>query len=248
MKKTLFPAVLGLFLIAVAAAAQVQTPAVNLQAARNVPLAVFLGDSANLEFLNKTLGQNDLVVVGPQALSLLGGVTTARKGLFFSEQDYPQAASFVVQAKTLGAALIGFIPDGQMTRDELAARIKGVAEIIKNEGLKFILAPKIADLEKYPMLFVRGNALLFPSQKFQTQPNYRSAVSVWIARIKKTNPLIRVWVQISANPSQNVVLTAEQVLRSIAAVSDVADGVLLSYGQGNWDVAKTVLLKLRGRG
>ena len=248
MKKTLFTAVLGIFLIAHMAAAQVQMLAVNLQAAKNVPLAVFLGDSANLEFLNKTLGQNDLVVVGPQALTLLAGVTKARTGLFFSEQDYLQAASLVVQAKTLGASLIGFAPDGQMARDELLARIKAVADIVRNEALKFLLAPKIGDLEKYPVMFARANALLFPSQKFQTQPNYKSAVGVWIARIKKVNPSIRVWVQVSVNPSQNVALKPEQVLRNIAAIADVADGALLSYNPMSWDVAKAVILKLRSRG
>ena len=248
MKKSLLLTFFGYFLIAHVAIAQFQMPVVNLQAAKNVPLAVFLGDSVNLEFLDKTLRQNDLVVVGPQALTLLAGVTTARKGLFFSEQDYSQAAFLIVQAKTLGASLIGFAPDGQMVRDELLARIKAVADIVRNEALKFLLVPKIGDLEKYPMLFVRANALLFPSQKFQTQPNYRSAVGVWIARIKKANPEIRVWVQVSVNPSQNAALKPEEVLRNIAAIADVADGVLLSYNTMSWDVAKAVILKLRSRG
>ena len=248
MKKSLLLAFLGYFLIAHVAIAQVQMPVFNLQAAKNVPLAVFLGDSANLEFLDKTLRQNDLVVVGPQALTLLTGVTTARKGFFFSEQDYSQAVSLIVQAKTWGASLIGFAPDGQMVRDELLARIKAVADIVRNEALKFLLAPKIGDLEKYPMLFTRANTLLFPSQKFQTQANYKSAVGVWIARIKKTNPSIRIWVQVSVNPSQNVALKPEQVLRNIAAIADVADGVLLSYNTMSWDVAKAVILKLRSRG
>jgi hypothetical protein len=248
MKKARIAAVLGFFLIANLAAAQVQMPGVNLQAAKNVPLGVILGDSTNLEFLNKALGPTDLAIVGLQAMNLLSAVTSARKGLFFAEQDFSQAATFIDQAKNLGASLIGFIPDGQMTRDELVARIKEVADIVKNDDLKFMLAPKIADLEKYPLLFARASVLLFPSQKFQTQPNYKAAVGVWIARIKKTNPSIRVWVQVSANPAQNVVLTPDQVLRNIAAIADVADGILLSYSQAHWDVAKAVILKLRNSG
>ncbi len=246
MKKRAAACFFCMLLISMGFTAQTNTNSVNVQFIRSIPLGVGVWDSVTLDFLNKALGPNDIIAYRPQNEGLMSAPTTARKMLVFGDQDYGQAATLIQDAKTMGAALIGFNLEGQLTREELLEKAREVGKLVKEADLRYMFGPKVADLEKYfPALSRIANILLFQSQNFQTQPNYKQTLGMAIARIKKMNPNVRVWVQVSVNPPGNRTLTVEQVLKNIAAVADMADGIFLFYNPTRWDVAKDVIIKLR---
>ena len=212
----------------------------------NTPIGVGIANPENIDFLNSRLKSHDIIAVRPHLIAYLNMVETGRKTLVFGNFYYENASQIIKDAKSLGAVIIGFNLEGPFTKEEMLNKEKAVYQIVKAYNLTYMFGPTVNQLQKNYKDYVKyTDIIIIQSQRFQLEENYRAIIEEIASNIRKANPNVEVWVQVSVNPPMNRYITAEEVVRNILDIADFVDGVWIFYTAQRWNVAKEVISVLR---
>lgn len=210
------------------------------------PLGVVATNQDHLNFLDAKLSDTDIIGVGPSQMDLLEGIEARKTLLLLTAKDYDNAAAYIAEAKAKGVEFIGYNLETPYSVEKMVTLQKIVYDITKHHGLTYVFEPSLLNLERHYRHFVPNtDIILLQAQHYQTRENYTEQVAALISKMKRVDPDIEVWVQLSVNPPEKMDISAEEVADDIEDISDIAGCVWIFYYEPRWDAVQEVVAILR---
>ena len=211
-----------------------------------LPIGVMALDEAKLSYFNQCLEPEDQIMFPAEHADAMAKVAKAQKGIMIRGQEFAKAEQIIASGKEKGASHAAFNLEGPIPVAEIVRQQQAVYTLARKAGMSYTFAPTVVNLRQYYKDFVpHADILVLQSQRYQTDADYKELVTGLIANIKKANPRVRVWVQVSVNPPGNRDISAAAVLRCIHDIAGTADGICLFYHPTRWATLQAVMTQLR---
>lgn len=109
-----------------------------------------------------------------------------------------------------------------------AAASAAAAEFARQHGLRYVIGPDLQFTEDFgPELAAPAEIYVIQGQRIQDDiPFFTTTVTDFAASVRRANPSLRVWVQVSASFG-----TPQRTLEALQAVAGHIDGIWIHYNQ-----------------
>lgn len=213
------------------------------------PLGVGLWDESLIDFFNQEMGENDVIAARLPIIDLLDQAKVGRKivvaGGGISQID-ERVERLFQQLSAKGVEFFGLNLEADLPKEELVAEEAAVYQLAQEYNVTYVFGPTLPNLERYYADFAKhADVLVLQSQRYQGREDYEEAVEDLIARIKKANPDIEVWVQVSVLPPPNREMSVDEVIRHVNLIADKADLIFLYYTPQTQNRLKEVIEEFR---
>jgi len=211
------------------------------------PLGVGLWDDSLIDFLNQKMGENDVIAARLPLAYLLDQLRVGRKKVVIPNIETDKRAEKLFQRLSArGVTLLGLNLEAPIPKEELVEKEEAVYQLAQKYNMTFLFGPTLPNLERYYADFAKhADVLVLQSQRYQGREDYEEKVEDLITKIKKVNPGIEVWVQVSVYDPRNRRMSSDEVIKHINLIADKADLVFLFYISQTQNRLKEVIEEFR---